>query len=292
MKLIKDLVSVKPTSGVCGVEIECEGRGLPVFDTDPIWRVDNDSSLRGGYEYVMRKPLDLVGTMAALHNLRSRFEKASCIIDEAVRAGVHVHFNVQEFTFNQLFNLITLHTLLEELLVDFCGEYRAGNLFCLRVKDAQYILMPLAKAARQRSLAPLESEVIRYAALNLCSLFKYGSVEFRAMRSTPDFSLYRTWIDILNELYEKAKVFENPQQIMDLYLEGTPVEFCYTVLGGLAETLLIGKDDSHVEECLNEAYLNALSFTQVKWPSEAVRKVGQLMFPADMLKIDEPLEDY
>lgn len=243
MKLVKDIFKLRrgaATKGDLGVEIEVEGENLP--HTQTYWRMDHDGSLRGeAIEYVFDKPRSLKGTKEALDYLHKKFVAQNSTFHETVRAGVHVHVNAQELTIVQLYNFLTLYMLLEELLVSWCGPSREGNLFCLRTCDAEFLLDCLKESARSRDVSLLNTDDLRYASMNVRALFSYGSVEFRAMRSTPDFDLVYKWAEILLGLREVAKEFEDPTHIISTFSEQGPVPFVNAVIKDAG--VLEGVDD-------------------------------------------------
>lgn len=213
---ILDLNPVKRTKGEYGVEIEVEGRRLPI-DLDPsIWRIERDGSLRGSeaWEYVMPVPLSLKGVRKSLDYLKLNYKHNNSRIDDSIRAGVHVHMNVQSWTIKQLCSFVMCYYLLEDILVDWCGPNRSGNLFCLRTKDAESVMFALVKAIETRNLRHISGDNIRYSSLNFCSLFKYGSLEFRSMRGTGDLDLIHEWVVILDDLKKGALSFTDPLEVI------------------------------------------------------------------------------
>src|SRR3990172_9397067 len=109
----------KRTAGDVGVEIEVEGRNLPY--TEKYWKREADGSLRGpeNAEYVLRKPATLTQLKMALKSLAIDYRASEAKVDESVRAGVHVHVNVQHMNMVEVYNFITLYLILEELLTKY-----------------------------------------------------------------------------------------------------------------------------------------------------------------------------
>ena len=274
--------------GDAGIEIEVEGNGLIAIH-DEGWRTDHDSSLRGGLEYVMTQPKSLEGVHEAIDYLKGRLDGAGATIDEAIRAGMHVHVNVQHLTPNQLFSYITTYTILENLLTHFCGKYRVGNHFCLRMEDAEYLPYIIERVAKEKSYHLFGDEIIRYSAMNLCSLAKYGSVVFRAMRSTPDFHLYKVWVQTLVQLRDLSMEYI-PTDIVNMYYQEGAESFCKHFLGDFYNTYCKGMD---VVEYTAECALRAapLGF-EVVWPDETTYLVGGLEFPTNIKFPNEPEEDF
>lgn len=230
--MVSDLVSVERRRGLIGLEIEAEGDNLIPVD-DKYWRSDTDNSLKkaNSFEYVLKQPIPLDCVPDALSMLAAKIREADGIIDESVRAGVHVHVNVQDMEAMHLFNMIVLYLTLEELLVTFCGDNRQGNLFCLRASDARYLINYIINCLQSKRLRQLHTDEIRYASINLKALHQYGSIEFRAMRSTPDFDVINTWVNILAQIRFMATTFKSPEDVVYNFSNMGPMAFVKHVLG-------------------------------------------------------------
>lgn len=205
-------------TGEVGIEIELEGTPLPTTvraakDTPNYWRVETDGSLRGeAREYVLDNPIHRNEINPALSQLYTALKKAT--LEDSGRAGVHVHINVRDLTFVQMYNFVMLYLVFEKVLVKFCGESREGNLFCLRSVDAEYLLYLLIKVIRNGSVGDLGTNEIRYASINLTALRKYGSLEFRAMRSPVEQEVIEDWAGVLLQLKDSALTFTQPEELL------------------------------------------------------------------------------
>ena len=186
MRNIRSLLHLNETKGDVGLEIEVEGTNLPLH-VEGFTRV-HDGSLRGPEtgEYIFASPCNLRETKKRLKNLLTEYENHATIIDTSYRTSTHVHINMQEDDMVTVYNMIILYLIFEDYLVKYCGEDREGNLFCLRMRDAEALLPMLLRAASSRSWSALSNEWLRYAAINVCALSKFGSLEFRSMRGTDD----------------------------------------------------------------------------------------------------------
>ncbi len=241
MKTVRQIFSVRPErhvdSGDLGVEIEVEGSRLPM-EMANWWRVDHDGSLQGeSAEYVLNRPRTLTGVERALNYLRKKYEERGTKVVDSVRTGVHVHVNVQALSLVELYNFMTIYIMLEEALVKFCGESREGNLFCLRVQDADYLTHILSECIKRKKFGPMYSDDLRYASMNVKSLHEYGSLEFRAMRGTEDFDQILLWCKTLLRLREMAKAFDNPIDIVS-GMSGNGIEpFVRHILGDCHEVI-------------------------------------------------------
>jgi len=280
------------TDGDVGIEIEVEGKDLPWCEK--FWKNEEDGSLRGPEtrEYVLEKPMTLKEARLALKYLDAQYKDKGSVVDDSVRAGVHVHINVQKLNMIELYNFITLYLILEGVLVKFCGPYREGNLFCLRASDAEYLLGQLQTAAETKEFGNLVSDQLRYASMNVKALGTYGSLEFRAMRGTRDLDLIYKWAEVLLSLREVAKAYENPQKIIESFSHVQAKGFIQNALG----------ENAHLFQCegyermLYDGIRNAQDVAYcVDWNDyrEVAKKlIGELEFPLGTEFPNEPLEDY
>lgn len=233
------------TEGRFGVEIEVEGENLPAPDKDPefdkVWKVEHDGSLARGRsaEYVFRGPLSLEDTNAALDLMAETYKRIETKADNGIRAGIHVHYNIQDYTPLELLTFITTYYVLEDYLVHWCGKERTGNHFCLRIIDAEGPLFKVIEACRKKDWRHLNTDEIRYAALNLNAMCKYGSVEFRMMKSTDDFELIKRFVALINQIAKGAKNFASPENVLGTVSElEAPERFIRLVMEDYADDFL------------------------------------------------------
>lgn len=274
--------------GDVGVEIEVEGLRLP--QGDKYWRRDADGSLRGAEnaEYVLRTPLTLHQLKMALKSLALGYKKNESVIDDSVRAGVHVHINVQDLNIIQLYNYLTLYLVFEELLTKFCGKSREGNLFCLRACDAEFLIQALQYAAQNRRWRTLVTDDLRYASVNVKALGNYGSLEFRAMRSTKDFDVIQTWAEILVLLREKAKEFFEPTDIINGFSEGESSTFLGRIFGQYAELF---KYEGYEQALTRGVRLAQEVAFCTNWQELVEQEQKQKVVVPEMLVIDNLFDD-
>jgi hypothetical protein len=212
---IADMLGLVPKDGDIGIEIEVEGRDLPRQVNG--WQVHIEPSLRpiGGHdpkEYVLPQPISFPGACRRLRMLREHLRRADVVLSD--RTSVHVHINVQKLTVGQWFNFVILYLLYEDALLEFCGETRKGNLFCLSSFDAEGLIFKLEGLAKSMNFNALDDNDIRYASMNIKATPQYGSIEFRAMRGTVDIAVIEQWLRLLLSLREKACTFEDPHALL------------------------------------------------------------------------------
>lgn len=280
--------------GDIGLEIEVEGVNLPRLGK--WWRNEQDGSLKGpeNAEYVLQKPGSLEDIRAALNHLDSVYNQSSTVVHDTVRAGVHVHINCQNLTMTELYNFVTLYLCLENILVKWCGEYREGNLFCLRACDAEWMLSVLKLAASDKKRQfknRLHRDELRYASMNLKALGDYGSLEFRSMRGTRDLNLIYTWAETLYGLREYAKTFEKPSDVVESFSLLGAEEFLSRALGKNTEHFLCEEYMDLLWTGVRNAQDVAYCIDWQKFEPK-MKIVGGLEFPDDMVVINEPMEDF
>lgn len=209
---IRDFCSVNKQTGEVGIEIEVEGDDLPYSVNG--WRKEEDGSLRGeSGEFVLEDPCPRGHVHARLSDVYNAYEECETYIKPSTRQSVHVHINIQDMTITQVYTFILTFIIFEELMVDYCGEGRTGNLFCLRAKDAGYFLHTLADSASARRFTRLATDTLRYSAVNVASLFKYGSLEFRSMRGGTDQATLELWIKMLLAIKDYAMLKGDPKDL-------------------------------------------------------------------------------
>lgn len=233
----------KATKGEVGIEIEVEGNRFPYPPGmqgahTPVrmpgltyWSYVHDGSLRGeaNAEYVLTKPIVFKDVPAAVSEIFGAMANHGSVIDDSHRTSVHVHLNCQEFYLNRLCSFMALWYCLEEILTQWCGEHRVGNLFCLRAKDAPAIIAQLRQFIKKDGGVQL-SEHLHYAGLNAHALAKFGSLEVRTLRGCTDPQTILDWVSILERLYTLSGEFNDPRDICGLFSAEGPLAFFEHVL--------------------------------------------------------------
>lgn len=203
------------TKGDVGIEIEMEGPRQFSHDI-PLdrWLFTMDGSLRGNScEMVLPKPVSVEVAKERVEQLRQHLIKNKTPIEYSFRAGVHVHVNVQEMTLEQALRFSVLYYILEKTLLEWCGEDRDGNMFCLGIEHAEYpislISDNLSTGSEENLVGNLSSDRLRYSALNWCAIPKYGSMEFRALSTQPDLNNVDQWSELLVRLRDMSLKYES-----------------------------------------------------------------------------------
>lgn len=229
-----------------GIEVEMEfSEGFSVEELYPVagddWQIKSDGSLRNfGLEFVSR-PFSLRHEGTVLSKTwtdlieHKRMAKAN---HDCPRASVHVHVNVRDYTYNQLMNIILAYLLLEGTLVDYCGRWRRGNLFALRIPEAAANFTTIKSAITNFHSIRLSAEQ-RYSAMNLVSLNTFGTIEFRMLGSVYNPQLIERWASGLRHMVDRAATnFASPPDVYRRYTSASRQEFVAEFLGDLGREIL------------------------------------------------------
>lgn len=229
---IREFYGFGKTQGDLGIEIELEGSRLPRIDTE-YWATELDHSLKAqeAYEYVSCGPKTFEEARASLEELNHVLKENKSIVHNSYRAGVHCHVNVQELTWKELANFLTLAICFESILLEDCGEDRAGNLFCLRVRDAEGVIDQWSDVYTGGRLTRDSLVHMKYAFTNLSSVPRFGSLEFRGMRSTTDPKVLLPWFEKLLALREASQQYGSPSEIVEQFSVNGARDFAFHVFG-------------------------------------------------------------
>lgn len=243
----------KSTAGDVGLEIEVEGNKFPkpegyegthsprAMPGLPGWSYVHDGSLRGkdNAEYVLTSPILFKDVDKKVRALYKHLDDFGSKFTESNRTSVHVHLNCQTFHFNRLTSFLALYFTLEEVLAEWCGDHRVGNLFCLRAVDAPAIVSQLRRFIRSNGKTELR-EQLHYAGLNAHALMKFGSLEVRLLRGCDEPDTIITWVRILQRIYDISADYPDPRDIMGAFSQYGPNQFFETILGDVRHDVMKG----------------------------------------------------
>jgi hypothetical protein len=282
MNTMVQILKKAAVAGDLGIEIELEGRGLP-DDIGGYWKAVGDASLRNGIEYVLRKPLVINKVPEAMDQLNKNLIEYGSKIEYSFRTSVHVHVNVQQYTYPQLLNLIYTYLLIEAPLMDFCGEVRKNNRFCLRLQDAEYFVDVIRDLFEQgpKAIKNIPNNKIRYASINLEALKKFGSVEFRGLRGTCDKDTIVNWCTALSDLGEFAKKCKDPMKVYEIFSSQTPESFFRQVICTNADKFLIRDFTDEFQQSFSLSLDLPFSYKEIEEKDE----------PQEVVDIDEDLRE-
>lgn len=279
-----EILQQQLVKGDVGIEIEVEGENLREVH-NAFWKSEDDGSLRGEFphqrcEYIFKKPQPYDKVGAIVGNLKKELEDAE--FNFSHRTSCHVHVNVQELTLEQLLNMMYIYLLVEEPLINFCGRVRKGNQFALRLQDAEGILNHVQRLFERGAgvIEEIQQDEVRYAALNIAAVAKYGSLEFRGMRGTMDENIIIPWVETLINIRELAKAYENPQAVYNAYIATTPEQFLHRVTDQHYDLFVYPRMIKDIQRSFSLSIDLPFSYRKVdakKKPSFDDYKIGQIL---------------
>ena len=136
------------------------------------------------------------------------------------------------------------------------------------------------RAAVAGSFRDMQRNTWRYGALNMTSLSKYGSLEFRSLGTPSDVREVEAWVKILLSIFDAAGTFEKgTSMIEDVSIMGAS-RFLSRVLGDMAPVLL-SRVDINVPSALMEGVRQAqdiaytYEFSRWKHPEDAPKTTSK-----------------
>lgn len=204
-----------------GIEVELEEVTKKVPDyVRQWWAVVEDHSLRNnGLEFKSGMPyagLNLVKSLEALNTFCATFKPG---IGE--RTSTHVHINVLDMTPEQLFKMILVYAIFEQALFRVCGEERVNNIFCGSIMHCEGnveilgALGTLTAEGLHKSLA-VGQEGGKYSSLNVQTITRFGTVEFRGHKGCFDKDEILKWVNLLLHLKKFATEYQgSPTEIVE-----------------------------------------------------------------------------
>lgn len=215
--------------GDLGIEIEAEGRPgasnpgqrwehnrISLNKNPQFWAIKEDHSLRNGLEYVSKGPVPVDKLEDALAEW-VLYTDGTDFRTNSIRTSVHYHVNVSDLTINQVLAAIVGYWLVETPLVDTQGPTRVGNLFCLRVSDADFLVNDLISSLETDPVPLLGAALndnVKYAALNLNTVRRFGSLEFRFNKGTTDPKEIIQWGRFLYDMVHKFAAMNRPAGVI------------------------------------------------------------------------------
>lgn len=256
-----------------GVEYELEGVSPSQFidrtteDVLKYWNIIDDGSLRGrNIEAVLKSPLTGKDLQKAIDllctDLRENWEGK---LSTNFRTSLHVHLDVRDLTPEQFSKLFLLYVIMELPLFQYVGISRKKSNYCV---PAGYVvdLLDGMRGLYEGDYGLFTNclnEQGKYAAVNLLTLQRFGSLEFRQHPGTYSAEITKRWINMLLAMKKWAvEVAPEPRQFPE-YLSGVgPQALLEEVFADLSGHLLY---PMFVEDCY-----------------EGIRRVQDIVFAPDM----------
>ena len=277
---LRPYYGLPPYKGDVGIEIEMEGEFLPTANSGS-WHAKTDGSLRaGGIEYVTRGPINKEDIEYVLGLLWSQFKKAGAVLKPSDRCGVHIHLNCQNYTFEEIWRIATLSLMLEDILLEFCGEARNGNLFCLNTRDGSGLLLQLVqdREAGGRFETLNSPGHFKYAFLNFSVLPMYGSLEYRSLQTEKDYDNILTWTEMILAIKDYALSHDSlPHIISNISMHGID-NFLLDIFGKKNAKILRETNPHYTHIILeNIRRIQILAYSKIKEPTEEAKTANEML---------------
>lgn len=255
--LMYQILGLKKLKNHVGIEIEVEYK-IP-FDgfKSNHWEVKSDGSLRYyGYEYITRGPISIDAVPSVLKEATEFIASGkNNVVCNSPRTSVHVHSNILNKTFLEMANQIIISWLLENAMIKFCNpKLREGNLFCLRVSDAEQIRTYIQDTFdgymfndnKHNYLRGIKNGNIKYCATNLRSIAITGTIEYRSMCGGDyNYDMILNWVNAINAINESSSKFKDPEEVMDFFYKEGVDAFIHKILGDSAKIITESSMDYH-----------------------------------------------
>lgn len=176
-----------------GIEIEIERVGPNDVGVYEVWEPKQDGSLRdNGLEYVSL-PISGNRISYALHQF---FGEISGGYRFSPRTSIHIHQNALNMTLPQIAGELITYGAIEKLLYQFVGGDRDKNNFAVPYYETS--IYDHINIFLRGSLADIMGyENHRYLGLNIASVTKLGTLEFRHLGGTDNIEKILKWINLI-----------------------------------------------------------------------------------------------
>ncbi len=193
-----------------GIEIEVEGVSAAVQEAlnssqtiGKYWSLVGDGSLRNhGVEFVSRV-LNKEDTTPALEVFYSAYDRFN--MRSTMRCGIHIHANCLDLYVDELPGLFTTYALAEPLFMEYCGDVREENIYCVpwyRATTEPEKLADIYRSDKYRGamLRATFGSACKYSALNAAPLVRFGTVEFRHAPTWGTLEPTKIWASLVDKL--------------------------------------------------------------------------------------------
>jgi hypothetical protein len=232
--LVREFLGFEKAAGDVGLELEVEAeKALPARGLPKPWLPHPEGSLRGhAMEYVTDGPIPCDTKKLKYCTELIDTIKPSKPLKDSIRTSFHVHVNMREHTMSELITTACLYWLVDNTMVHYCGPEREGNVFCLRLKDAENVTKQLVRVLdNPRNLNNEFNRNVRYASQNLAALTEHGTLEYRAMRGTLDPEVMDMWSTALFKIGQAGRMHKRPDTMMDRFFAADKKDWLNCILG-------------------------------------------------------------
>lgn len=253
-----------PRDFLLGIEFELEDVSDSSIVRPEGYVTHHDGSLRNGIEYVFEEPLARHGTVDAITEMEEFLSDRSYSTSE--RTSTHIHLNMVDSASTRTLasTLFALVYMIEPAIFRAADENRKWCGYCQPLSDMpqQRVIDLLSDDnSRFRTGVRGESHADKYFGLNMKSLSRHGTIEFRYFPGWRDRATTLRWIDLVVGLRVAAETIgsvssalsagSSADSLRTLLREAMPAAY-----GMIAD----GIEDSEIER--RAEYLQALITNQ------------------------------
>lgn len=225
-----------------GVEVELEGcqynlgldRTRTVGGVPLEYGIDahRDGSLRRGGIELVTKPIRGRHIKQNVEYICKLAESQGWVTSN--RAGIHIHVDVQQLELTKLLNFLKVYTLVEPALFNFASDGRENSIYCKAWHDVDiegvHLFIDETGDLDKGNISQWSELGTRYLGLNLNSCRRYGTLEFRHLRSTLNSDRILRWIELLLQAREYAVNEDITRTLVNRF---TPTSVLATIFGDL-----------------------------------------------------------
>lgn len=182
------------------IKVEFEGYN---HTTRNHWKLVSDSSVRGGFE-VVSPILKGEAGLAEAEVVARALDDAGATVNAT--CGLHVHFDASDLDVNALKNVVRRYAAHEAEIDAFMPRSRRGNenRYC---RSLTSYVDSLDRAETVREVASCLPT--RYLKVNLESLMRHGTIEFRQHSGTVNAAKIANWVRFLAGFIDQCKAMNN-----------------------------------------------------------------------------------
>lgn len=284
------------TTVLIGVEVELEGIKIPSsfkLYKNPFWDIYHDDSLRGdSVELRFNFPLKGRDLIQALHSMNDSILTLKNLPITSDRTSAHIHIDARYLNTTQLYNWIIFYIIFERLLYNYVGKKRSRSIFCVPFYMGNSNLTSI-----NNLVETIDDEVIfnrfresfnedfRYSGLNLHSLLKFGSLEFRMLDGEWRKDKLILWLNILLSIRKRAvELHTSIQEYIEKLIYEDTLKEVQLIFGDLYEIVEYPEIKQHVImgcRLANEVIKTNLN-SQIAWDLFKVTK--QISISGDFIE--------
>lgn len=237
-----------------GVELELENvEGDLVGITPRGWTVHIDESLRNGTEYVFQNPYYGDEAIAAVDN----FYAVDAKYTGGARTSTHIHVNADPLTVGALRAIIGLSYIFEDSLFAALKEFRRWCGYCMPLTEMstsrlRNLLLTDNVQKFHSSGVKAAQNADKYYGLNVSSLRKHGTLEYRYFPGAPTKDELLTWMDYCTEITTAGILLTGIEPLTQLETPEQLEAFIMDIMPSWGRRLVEAKGIMHIYEKLHD----------------------------------------